>query len=398
MNIPIPQFEGPRLLRREELIDSIRLSRICFGGIENIDNEEEILASYAPPRRGGWYVMVDQGKPVSQIAIFHDQLKMYDGTIQVGSIGGVCTHPDYRKQGLATRLMEHCTEQLVKEGARLMLISGDEGVYMRLGNVFQGKYTYFSIQPGLEKFTPSKLEVRRATEADATLCSQLYQAEPVHFVRKKSDFVRALRDSTSNTYIHADEWIVERSGQAVAYLLLGFLWGLPDGMNSGIRHVGEYAGSRSALVDALDMLNTRGDLKDLTWPVAWQDVELTQLLQDRGYVGKTTHLDGATWRIIDFPGLMKDLRPILQARLDAKLLRGLGFEQSGPLLGGIGDDRYAIIRGSDRLELDGAAMTRVAMGNADDSQAEPVHAPGALTEVISAIFPLPSFLPGLNYH
>jgi hypothetical protein len=37
------------------------------------------------------------------------------------------------------------------------------------------------------------------------------------------------------------------------------------------------------------------------------------------------------------------------------------------------------------------------MGNAD-SQAEAVHAPGALSEVISALFPLPSVLPGLNYH
>ena len=400
MDTSIKQFEGPRLVRREELIASIRLSRLCFGGTEDINNEEEILANTIPPRRGGWYVMVHQGKPVSQIAIFHDQLKMYDGTIQVGSIGGVCTHPDYRKQGLATRLMEHCTQQLANEGARLMLISGDEGVYMRLGNVFQGKYTYFSIRPGQgsqSKSTPSDLVVRRATEADALLCNRLHKAEPVHFVRQKSDFIRALHDPMRNTYVNADPWIIERSGQAVAYLFLGFQWGLPDGLHSGIRHVGEYAGSRSALVEALDLLAARSNLKDLSWPVPWQDVELTQLLQDRGFIGKVTHLDGATHRIIDFPGLLKDLRPMLQARLETKLLRGLRFEQHGPLLGGIGDDRYTIICGSDRLELDGAAMTRLVMGNAD-SEVEPVHPPGLLGEVVSVIFPLPSFLPGLNYH
>jgi hypothetical protein len=200
-----------------------------------------------------------------------------------------------------------------------------------------------------------------------------------------------------NTYVHAEQWIIERAGQTAAYLFLGIPWGLKDEPGSGIRHVGEYAGSRVALVDAIHLLMTTSNLKDLSWPVAWQDVELIQLLQDSGYNGNMTSLDGHTLRIINFSGFMEDLRPLLQERLGANVLRGLRFEQSGPLLGGIGDDRYTIIRGSDRLELDGAAMTLLIMGNAD-IQAEAIHAPGALAEVISALFPLPSFLPGLNYH
>jgi hypothetical protein len=172
---------------------------------------------------------------------------------------------------------------------------------------------------------------------------------------------------------------------------------LQDKPGLGIRQVGEYAGSRSALVDAIPVLMTTSNLQDLIWPVAWQDVELIQLLRDGGFQGNMTNLEGHTLRIINFPEFMKDLRPILRARLDAKLLRGLRFEQRGPLLGGIGDDRYTILHGSDRLELDGAAMTRLVMGSADP-QSESVHAHGALAEIISAIFPLPSFLPGLNYH
>jgi predicted acetyltransferase len=398
MKTSLAQFDGPRLMRRDELIDSTRLSRICFGGPEDIANQEEILSDHVPPRRGGTYVIVHEGKPVSQIGVFHDRLKMYDGTIRTGSIGGVCTYPDYRKQGLATRLMEHCTQQLVNEGACLMLISGDEGVYMRLGNVFQGQYMYFSInseQGSQRSSTPNDLVARRATPADVLFCSQLYQAEPVHFVRPKADFSRALGNPLDNTYIHTEQWIIERSGQGVAYLFLGVPWFLPAA--AGARHVAEYAGSRSALANAIHQIITASNLQDLTWPVAWQDIELIQLLQDGGYTGNVANLDGHTLRIINFAGFMKDLRPILQARLDAKLLRGLRFEQSGPLLGGIGDDRYTIIHGSDRLELDGAAMTHLVMGNADP-QAEVIYAPGALAEVISALFPLPSFLPGLNYH
>ena len=206
-----------------------------------------------------------------------------------------------------------------------------------------------------------------------------------------------MRDPGSNLYIHADQWIIERSGQAVAYLLLGIPWHLQSDPGTGVRQVGEYAGSRSALADAVLVLMNMGNINDLIWPVAWQDIELIQHLHERSLSGNMASLEGHTLRIINFPAFMNDVRPILRARLDQKLLRGLRFEQKGSLLGGIGDDRYVIVRGSDRLELDGAAMTLLAMGNAD-SASQAVHAPGALAEAISALFPLPSFLPGLNYH
>ncbi len=400
MRNSMTHLEGPRLVRREEWVDSERLSRICFGGPEiDKDEAEKILATYTLPRHGGLYVLVHQGKPVSQIWIAHDQVKMSDGTIRTGSIGGVCTHPDYRNQGMASYLIEHCTQQMVKEGATLMLISGDAGVYMRLGSVFHGKFMYFSIKPeqsNQRSSTQNDLVIRRATPADILLCSSLYQAEPVHFVRSKSDFSRALNDPLGNKYIHADQWIIERSGQAVAYLFLGIPWGLHNEPGTGIRQVSEYAGSRSALAEAIQLLMSTGNIQELTWPVAWQDVELIQFLEAGGYPRNMTNLDGHTLRIVNFPAFMKDLHPLLRARLDTKLVRGLRFEQSGPLLGGGGGDRYMITRGPDRLELDGAAMTRLVMG--DTHIHESIPAPGALAEVISVLFPLPSFLPGLNYH
>lgn len=392
------QLDGPRLLRQDELIASERLSRICFGGPE-IDNEAEILTNYVPPKRGGTYILAHQGKPVSQIGIFHDRIKMYDGDIRAGSIGGVCTHPDYQGKQLASHLLEYCTQQLVDEGATLMLISGAHGIYTRLGNVPHGRYISFSIKPGQRgqwQSTPTGLVVRKATPADASTCSKLYQAEAVHFIRHNSDFSVVLHDPLRNPYIHAEQWIIELSGQAVAYMFLGIPWGLSGGLGAGIRHVGEYAGGRLALRDALKVIMTTHNLKEFSWQVPWQDVDLIQLLQESGFEGTATPLYGHTLRIINFPKFMADMRPILLARLDANSLRSLRFRQSGPLLGGLGADWYTITRGSDRLELDGAAMTHLIMGRTD-IETESMKLPGALAEIIPALFPLPSFLPGLNY-
>lgn len=390
------QFDGPRPMRMDEVVASERLMRRCFGGPEPED-EVGVLARYVPARQGGMRVIAHEGRLVAQIDTFHDLIRVYDGEIRVGSVGGVCTHPDYRERRLAGRLMEYCAQELVDDGANLLLISGGRGLYTRLGNVPHGRFLSFAITPPQGERLPAAegLVVRRATPADALACSRLYSVEPVHFARTYADFAQTLQDPPGNTYVYADRWMIERDGEAVAYLCLGSPW--HEELPAGIRHTGEYAGSRPALAAALGMLFAVGGVRELTWFAAWQESELIRLLQASGYRAEPVPLYGHTYRILNFPRFMADLQPVLKARLPADLLRGLRFEQSGPLLGGLGEDRYAIVRGPDRLELDGAAMTRLVMGCADGEE-KPVELGGALAEGVPALFPLPSFLPGLNYH
>jgi GNAT superfamily N-acetyltransferase len=385
------EFDGPRLAHRDEWLGCARLEQRCFGGPQP-DPADKPPASARSPRHGGTYVIAHGGEPVSQISIFHHRLRVYDGQIRIGSIGGVCTDPEYRGLGLAGQLMQHCTRQLAEEGARLMVISGARGLYTRLGNALSGHYLSFSLEPTQAHPSPSDLRLRPATRADAIRCSALYQAEPVHFVRKLARYNELALQH--DNYIHAEWWVIEHAENVEAYLMTGIPWEDMGQPEAGIRHVSEYAGSRLTLAEAASMLLAQGSIKHISWPVAWQDADLIHLLQARGFTATPITLPEHTMRIINFPALMADLRPILQARLSPALQRGLRFEQSGPLLGGSGDDRFTIRRGTDHLTLDGAAMTRLVMG---DDQTLAVDAPGALADVVAALFPLPSFLPGLNY-
>ena len=52
MIFPAHEFDGPRLVRGEELAASDRLSHICFGGLDESAPEEEPTYAYRPPRRG----------------------------------------------------------------------------------------------------------------------------------------------------------------------------------------------------------------------------------------------------------------------------------------------------------------------------------------------------------
>jgi hypothetical protein len=140
-------------------------------------------------------------------------------------------------------------------------------------------------------------------------------------------------------------------------------------------------------------------IRELRFPVSWQDVELGALLNALGGESSREPLLGHTMRLIDFPGLHQDLEAYIGARLPEDLSAGLRFEQVGPLLvdPDLGDrtgDLCAIDWNDNRLELSTAKMTQLVMGNWDFDIGD-IGSP--IDEIVEALFPLPSFIPGINY-
>jgi hypothetical protein len=296
-------------------------------------------------------------------------------------------------------LMEHCTHRLVELGARVLLISGGRGLYVRSGCAPVGRFATFKLRPG-QLHLPARAEMERSPitlrdmhAGDAPLAGRLHSAEPVHITRPVSKFEE--RFSQGDGYIFKEKWLAEVDGQPRAYLLLGAPWEYIGETEKRVRYLAEYAGSRLALAAAAGEILEQPGMTELTVLVPWQDVDFIQRMIDYGATPEWSAMPDHTLRIVNFPGLQADLRQYIQTRLASKLQRGLRFEQSGPLLGSEGGDCLAISRGKDRLELNGADMTRLVFGAPGWELPE---APGALTEVIPALFPLPSFTPGLNYH
>jgi hypothetical protein len=299
--------------------------------------------------------------------------------------------------------------KLVAEGARLMLISGVRNLYARVGCVAAQDFEYVRLTAGQLSTFPKgaldafgKVTIRPATAADASLCAGLYRAEPVHFVRRVEEFAEHF--SHLEEYPRAQGRVVEIHMSPVAFLFLAVPWEYWHAPETGVRDVVEYAGSRVALARALAQVMAYSKLAELRLLVPRQDRDLLQLLAAQGVTGDATSLIGHTMSIVNFPGLMSDLRPYVKARLTEEQRRRLRFEQE--------EDRCVIVRGQERLELDTAATTRLVMGSvyADGPMSRCTHrppsayigppavtgAPGQLAEITSALFPLPSFLPGLN--
>lgn len=377
-------LEGPRTLRPEELAAAHRLSATCFGRSVLRDLP---TGAYRPTSRQTTEVICYRGTPVSLISIYYSRVNVYGSLVRIASIGGVGTHPDYRGMGLATRLLEHCMHELTAREARIMLVSGMRGLYRRAGCTAAQIFDPIVLNPGSLRPDTTGVTIRRGSVVDAPLCARLYHGESIRFERRVEDFRQHL--ATEEGPSRGDSWVVEVEGRPTGYVFLSVPWGRER--EDRVREVliqGEYAGSRVALVEALAQLIEHLDLRELWLAVAWQDSDLRQMLRKSGVAGETSTMVGHTMRIVDFPGLMDDLDCYVRARLSAEQLSGVSFQQDG--------DRYAIAYGPDRIELDGAAMTRLVLGPAGAVEGVGQPLVQSLGEIACQLFPLPSFTPGLN--
>jgi hypothetical protein len=280
-----------------------------------------------------------------------------------------------------------------------MLISGGRGLYARSGNVETGKFATFFLHPGDLPKPRDGYTLRPATAADAAACRRLYLEQPVRFSRGVGAYKERFKgqDFEDNT----ENMAIERDGRIAAYLMLFRAWEDRGKPETGRRGVWEAAGAPEAIQAGAALLLAGDLVNDLMLAVPWQEQEWIEALCRTGARMETTALDGHTMRILNFPSMRKSLRPYIIARLGEDVYRDLRFEQSGPLLRDsatqVDEGRCAIVLGRERFELDTMQMTLLVMGDPEGKLAD-VEIPGWLRPVVKALFPLPSFLPGLNYH
>jgi GNAT superfamily N-acetyltransferase len=366
-------LEGPRPAALAEAEDLADLSALCFGG--HIRPRTGRRRGGARELRGSW-IMSSGGKPISHMKVVYNHLLIHGCRVKVASVGGVCTHPDFRGRGAATLLLDHCIGDGTSAGATLLIISGGRGLYRRAQAVDAGPTLRAEIVPGSVQRTSGACSARLATPEDWPTFARLYQQEPVRFVRP-ADFVAA---ALSRRH-HMGAWIVESPEGAEAYLLLARDWGVSR--DDPRRIVGEYAGSRAALVQALPTILEGSGLSLISFDFPAHDRELAYLFERNGVGLKRRTIKDHTIRLLNLPTLMGRLRPYVEARLTRSEARQLSFEQGETCVFAFGDEE---------LEFDLGRSAALVLGGPKAPRVE-----GELGRVLGSVFPIPLPMPGLNY-
>ena len=371
-------MEGPRGLRPEELHSLRELTGVVF--------RPTLVDEYPQLFHEGNFenlrVCVDAGRCVSQVGMTTRRASFFGCSVQVGCIGAVATHPEYRGQGLASRCFDDAVQKAFTDGTDLLLVSGNRALYRRAGCLHAPCGETFTLTA--EDAPPSAnpaVTIAAMTEADLPLVREWYRREPVRFLRPAEDYDRAF--ACGVVMNRPSQFLVVReNGDVRGYLIVG----QRDG--EARARVAEFAGDRHALLAALPAVLQHANASALGWQVPGHDVLLRALCGDAGLSGTPATSPG-TIKVINFPQLMERLRPRWEELLGTERAARLSFSQQ--------NDAFVVRYGNDELAWDRDTMTRLLLGVPDGEQPPKIEASRELTEALATILPLPCLWYGLNY-
>ena len=256
---------------------------------------------------GNLLVAVDDQKIVSHVG-FHTTSALIMGVpVTISSIGSVATDPNYRNQGLGTKLLQQAFKKMKNEKADIILISGTRGLYKRNGCYSVGKLHQF-----VATSSPINNEGRDS-----------YKLEPVPneviFHNNIAEKLIEIENEDKTRFIHSTEELkvlykaagycrifpwrqelfkIERDEKMLAYFIVGFE-AVEDGEERA--HVIEFYGDRKALAKGFLQLFAPHVI-EIIIPILDAEKQLAKCLNATGFAIQKTDT---------YPGTIKLSNPLM---------------------------------------------------------------------------------------
>ncbi|HEX7434071.1 MAG TPA: GNAT family N-acetyltransferase [Anaerolineaceae bacterium] len=305
------------------------------------------------------YLQTDGGRPISHAGYYSSSVIVDGALIHVGSIGSVCTHPDYRGHGIASLILDEVEAMARQEGIEVLLVSGERSLYLRRQCIQVGHFTEVT----LENIQPDP--ANRGAEVDLveynpdwlTSLEAVYAQEPVRFYRSLDEF-GTLLSAGQKTFFNLDcKTYLIRDGEAArAYFSMT--------IRDGWAEAGEYAGDRRLLNQAFRQVMVKDSLRTLRIPLPSSD-PLVPLLQGPCITQKPAKQLG-TVKILNATALMDSLRPYFLQHVPPSILNAMQWREQ--------DGQVSLVCGGDRLVFDDPTqLTRLVFGYEESTaMAEPI--------------------------
>ncbi|MFB3785864.1 MAG: GNAT family N-acetyltransferase [bacterium] len=369
-------YEGPVSITAADLPELIALLNLVFrphGG----DMGYEYSRHVGMNNRENVRVIKQKGRIVSHVSTSVRPVVLGGIHTWEAGIGAVATHPDARGHGLASILMDDAVKRSGAQGADVMLISGDLGVYRRMHAVDCGCYPVVQIDSGDAKLS-SHLSICGMQPADLSDMTALWASLPTRYLLPRED-LEALFASKWVMDKPSDWWIVRDGREAVGCgiihrpengLLLLDWAGHPDAL--------EHAAAWWLNHYAVDSLTYIPSTKTLL-PLAW-----------RSRIQNYRRFDG-TVLVIHARRFLERARPYLAERVGEACLEKLQIEAE--------EQRAIIAFDGEKIELaHGGELALLFFGQAgEDFLASKVSKDSKLYNVLNRLFPIPLVWYGIGY-
>jgi predicted N-acetyltransferase YhbS len=228
-----------RLVNANEYPELMRLVSRSFEYPEYEQIDRDFPHLFAPENHNHLWVAYD-GKLLGHAGAWFTRLRVNGTAWPVGGVGGVCTIPEARGKGIATKLVQKACEDLKARGAVLAFLwSGQHEFYRGLGFETVGRQWSISIPHDGPRITPKNLEFKLDKSEDFFMQSLLLLAAGHMGVERSPALHRLLLGSPGCAVYSA--W---RGSTLVAYCVVNKGRDLGD-------HIHEWAGDSNVLKDLI---------------------------------------------------------------------------------------------------------------------------------------------------
>ncbi|MFW6269126.1 MAG: GNAT family N-acetyltransferase [Bacillota bacterium] len=260
----------------------------------------------------------EEGKIVSHNGIIKNRIKIYGHQLSFASMGSVCTHPDYRGQGIATSILEKIFENLYQEKVSLLTISGARGLYTRQGADFTAGKKEYLIDKNLDFKNNNKLDFhyyKNQVPDKMNEITEIYHNEPVRYERKRWEFpllINAMAPVHDVPY-PPDYFVltISRKGRMLAYIV--------GQLKEDKYKLIEYAGERLAVIEGIKYLKDEKKISEVNIDVPFYDKILSNHLDNLGVEVEESSY-GATYKVINQDNLITEIIPIIKEKNRRKQL------------------------------------------------------------------------------
>jgi len=301
-----------RLLKSEcEYTDAIRLADRVFRDKEHRSMGEAFPQVFSPQLNQSYGVFINN-ELVSFIGLVPSVIHLGAAEIQAYSIGAVCTHPDHRKKGFASILLEKVFTHVQRASASILFVSGILPMYIKAGCSFYGKLNKYEISRGDIQVTEGCV-VRELSPFDWFHLRKLGQSRPVYFEQSINDFSVLNKAAGFASILKMDHKILvaESENELKGFVVFGVTYSSLESGDQPARVI-EWGGEPNAIKAILAQAFENG-INSLKYSIPTYENELNRLLD---VIEKTAAPFPGTIKIMNLDLLLKQVEPFLEGKIE----------------------------------------------------------------------------------
>ncbi|MGF7049657.1 GNAT superfamily N-acetyltransferase [Paenibacillus sp. DS2015] len=293
-----------RLIQDHELGQAVTLVEDVFCTEGDRYMESSFPSLFRPGISHSYGAFDEQGKIVSFMGMVPVMIKSLNASLFAFSMGAVCTDPQYRGQGIASKLLDLCQQHAREAGASLLFISGERSLYTRVGSVHFGKSRKFVIDADMTYgLTQGSLpwKIRDMEPTDIFTIHALLHRQSAAIQWGISDLQQAICAQPVANIQRQDQhiFVAESTNQEPAAFVVLAISKSHEGGEEPIGTVVEWAGTSAAVIALLSHSIRQFHLSSLTLMVTWEQTELADLLDHAGVKPTSYESNAGTVLVVD---------------------------------------------------------------------------------------------------